>query len=126
MFLSVKVKAAQLCPPLTPWDSPGQNTGVGSLSLLQGILPTQGLNSGSLALQMGTRDYKVVSQKYSVAWRQVQADAGPGQTLAVCRVTAGARVTTRLRGPWPPSSLVGEKRHELLHSVPTKPEVQMG
>ena len=29
-----------------PWNSPGQNTGVGSLSLLQGILPTQGLNSG--------------------------------------------------------------------------------
>ena len=29
-----------------PWNSPGQNTGVGSLSLLQGILPTQGLNPG--------------------------------------------------------------------------------
>ena len=30
----------------SPWNSPGQNTGVGSLSLLQGTLPTQGLNSG--------------------------------------------------------------------------------
>ena len=29
-----------------PWDSPGKNTGVGSLSLLQEIIPTQGLNSG--------------------------------------------------------------------------------
>ena len=29
-----------------PWDSPGQNTGVGSLSLLQGIFPTQGSNPG--------------------------------------------------------------------------------
>ena len=29
-----------------PWNSPGQNTGVGSLSLLQGIFPTQGSNSG--------------------------------------------------------------------------------
>ena len=27
-----------------PWNSPGQNTGVGSLSLLQGTFPTQGLN----------------------------------------------------------------------------------
>ena len=27
-----------------PWNSPGQNTGVGSLSLLQGISPTQGSN----------------------------------------------------------------------------------
>ena len=26
-----------------PWNSPGQNTGVGCLSLLQGIFPTQGL-----------------------------------------------------------------------------------
>ena len=30
----------------SPWRSPGQNTGVGSLSLLQGIFPTQGLNPG--------------------------------------------------------------------------------
>ena len=29
-----------------PWNSPGQNTGVGGLSLLQGIFPTQGLNPG--------------------------------------------------------------------------------
>ena len=28
------------------WNSPGQNTGVGSLSLLQGIFATQGLNPG--------------------------------------------------------------------------------
>ena len=28
----------------SPWNSPGQNTGVGSLSLLQGIFPTQGSN----------------------------------------------------------------------------------
>ena len=31
---------------LSSWNSPGQNTGVGSLSLLQGIFPTQGLNPG--------------------------------------------------------------------------------
>ena len=29
-----------------PWNSLGQNTGVGSLSLLQGIFPTQGENPG--------------------------------------------------------------------------------
>ena len=32
----------------SPWNSPGQNTGVGSCSLLQGIFPTQGLNPGLL------------------------------------------------------------------------------
>ena len=30
----------------SPWNSPCQNTGVGSLSLLQVIFPTQGLNPG--------------------------------------------------------------------------------
>ena len=30
----------------SPWHSPGQNTGVGTLSLLQGIFPTQGSNPG--------------------------------------------------------------------------------
>ena len=30
----------------SPWNSPGQNTGVQSLSLLQRIFPTQGLNPG--------------------------------------------------------------------------------
>ena len=38
-----------LCDPVTytnPWNSPDQNTGVGSLSLLQGFFPTQGSNPG--------------------------------------------------------------------------------
>ena len=45
-----KLKVTQLCPTLrfhglhSPWNSPGRNTGVGSLSLLQGISPTQGSN----------------------------------------------------------------------------------
>ena len=30
----------------SPWNSPGQNTGVGSLSLIQGIFPIQGSNPG--------------------------------------------------------------------------------
>ena len=52
--LKVKVKVTQLCPTLrlhglySPWNSPGQNTGVGSRSLLQGIFPTQGSNPGLL------------------------------------------------------------------------------
>ena len=49
----LKVKVTQSCPTLcpthglyNPWNSPGQNTGVGSLSLFQGIFPTQGSNPG--------------------------------------------------------------------------------
>ena len=42
-----KVNVDQSCLTLyRPWNSPGQNTGVGNLSLLQGIFPTQGLNPG--------------------------------------------------------------------------------
>ena len=40
---SVKVKVTQSCPTVC---KPGQNTGVGSLSLRQGIFPIQGLNPG--------------------------------------------------------------------------------
>ena len=55
LWIKVKVKVTQSC--LTPCDPHGlyssrnslcQNTGVGSLSLLQGIFPTQGLNPGIL------------------------------------------------------------------------------
>lgn len=35
-----------------PWDSPGQNTGVGSLSLLQGDLPSSWIEARSPALQV--------------------------------------------------------------------------
>ena len=63
----VKVKVAQLCPALwhhglySPWNSPGQNTGVGSLSLLQGIFPTQGSNPGLLHCKQNTPQGESVS-----------------------------------------------------------------
>ena len=55
----LKVKVTQWCPTLfdpmdysmdssSPWNSLGQNTGVGSLSLLQGIFQTQESNPGLL------------------------------------------------------------------------------
>ena len=55
-FVTVsEVKVTQSCPTLcdpmdlySPWSSPGQNTGVGSLSLLQGIFPTEGSNPSLL------------------------------------------------------------------------------
>ena len=50
-FLKVKVTQLYLilCDPnvlYSPSNSPGQNTGAGSWSLLQGIFPTHGLNPG--------------------------------------------------------------------------------
>ena len=52
-WFKVKVKVTQSCltfcnPMESPWNFLGQNTGVGSLSLSQGIFPTQESNSGLL------------------------------------------------------------------------------
>ena len=41
-----RVRLLQALGLYSPWNSPGQNTGVGNLSLLQGIFPTQGSNPG--------------------------------------------------------------------------------
>ena len=48
-----EVKVTQLCPTLcdpiySPWNSPGQNTGMGSFFPLQGIFPTHSSNPGFL------------------------------------------------------------------------------
>ena len=47
---SLSVVSDSLWPPglYSLWNSQGQNTGVGSLSLLQGIFPTQGSNPSLL------------------------------------------------------------------------------
>ena len=53
-IVKVKVKVGRSCltlrPPglYSPWNCPGQNTEVGSLSLLQGIFSTQGSNPSLL------------------------------------------------------------------------------
>ena len=75
----------------SPWNSPGQNTGVGSRSLLQGIFPTQGLNPGlphcrgilyQLSHQGSPRILEWVAYLFSRAssWTQ-----GSNQGLLHCR-----------------------------------------
>ena len=50
--IALSERESQSCPTLrshglySPWNSPGQNTGVCNISLLQGIFPTQGSNPG--------------------------------------------------------------------------------
>ena len=57
------------------WNSPGQNPGVGSLSLLQGIFPTQGSNLGLLhcrrilhQLSHQGSDEKALNVKHTLSW----------------------------------------------------------
>ena len=57
-FVHIHLYEIESCPVVSdsllpqglhsPWNSPGQNTGVGSVFLLQGVFPTQGLNPGLL------------------------------------------------------------------------------
>ena len=45
LVMSYSLQPCGLC---SPWNSPGQNTGVGNLFLLQGIFPTRESNQGLL------------------------------------------------------------------------------
>ena len=61
----------------SPWNSPGQDTGVGSLSLLQGIFPTQGSNPGSpLLLIVGGFFTSWATRESITAWaKQISWDS---------------------------------------------------
>ena len=83
----MKVKVVQLCPtlcnPNSPWNSPGQNTGVCNLFLLQGIFPTQGSNPGIFPTQVSC-----IAGRFFTSWAtreawgvyggQTKADVGRG------------------------------------------------
>ena len=76
----------------SPWNSPGQNTGVGSLSFLQGIFPTQGLNPGPCIAgwfftSLATRE----------AWGSFQPRIKLGSPMSPA--LAGGFFTTGLPGP---------------------------
>ena len=68
-----EVKVAQLCPTLcdpmgcSPWNSPGQNTGVGSLSFFQRIFLTQESNQDLLQCR---RILYLLSYQINAPWTQ--------------------------------------------------------
>ena len=70
----------QLHGPYSPWNSPGQNTEVGSLSLLQGIFPTQGSNPGLLhcrqILYQLSQEGKPILSLYSRIWGKKKTTLG--------------------------------------------------
>ena len=63
----------------SPWNSPGQDTGVGSLSLLQAIFPTQETNWGLLHCRWIL--YQLSFQRSP--WKQWAKNWGGGITLVV-------------------------------------------
>ena len=79
---TIKVKVTQLHPSLwDPMDS-GQNTGVGSLSLLQGIFPTQGSNRGLPHCRQVL--YQLNYQKHNYSVHQNHLGGFPGKE-SVCK-----------------------------------------
>ena len=109
------VKVAQACPTLlrphglfvSLWDSPGQNTGVGSHSLLQGIFPIQGLTPDlphcrwilyQLSYQGSPRILEWVAYPFSSRssqprnWTRVSSIAGGFFTSGTTRESLSVRV----------------------------------
>ena len=92
---SPKVKVTQSRPTLwphrlySPWNSLGQNTGVGSLSLLQGIFPTQGSIhiSGWFFTSWATREAQEYGPSWPRNWIGVSCIAGGFFTSWVTRET---------------------------------------
>ena len=119
----------------SPWNSLGQNTGVGSLSLLQGIFPTQGSNPGlpncrqilyQLNHKGSTRILEWVAYPVSSGsswprnWTGVSCIAGRFITNWITREALGlsgwAHVITRLfirgkEGPESQKEMCGQKRN---------------
>ena len=93
--VKVKVMSDSLWPHglYSPWNSPGQNTGVGSLSLLQGIFPTQGSNPSLLHC------------RWILYQRSYQESPGPQRSLRELEVLAA--YTVRGTPPLTQASSVG-------------------
>ena len=66
----------------SPWNSPGQNTGVGFQALLQGIFPTQGSNPGLQNFRWIL--YRLSHQGSPGLWDHKQSDPTEWQAHASC------------------------------------------
>ena len=71
----------------SPWNSPVQNTGLGSLSFLQGIFPTQGSNPG---LPQFRRTLYQLTGDVLKHWLSHSVDPSPDSRATPCWPTVGA------------------------------------
>ena len=129
-----QVRVAQLCPTLCnhmvyrPWNSPGQNTGVHSLSLLHGIFPTRDWVqvshvAGTFFTNWATREARqwLLSIDNVEYWLQGSSKSSPGRysfgtsQIMYSRITFCSSETCRL----PASAPFGE--HWLLWSMQAPP-----
>ena len=111
----------------SPWNSPGQDTGVGSLSLPQGIFLTQRLNPGlphcrQILYQLSHKGSPLTGTKngLSLAWSPQHSSQGlaPGWHHGIVPFNDGHRSRT---GLWPfgfpPSTQLGKGAQGVCCSV---------
>ena len=86
------------------WNSPSQNTGVGSLSLLQGIFPTQGLNPGLPHCRWILYQLSHQGSPRIQEWVAYPFSRGSSQPRNRTRISciAGRSLPTELPGKHPP------------------------
>ena len=95
-----------LCNPMdciVQWNSPGQNTGVGSLSLLQGIcLPNPGIKPRSPALQVDSLPAEPQGSPRILEWVAYPFSRGSSRSRNRTRVSciAGGFFTNRARNKY--------------------------
>ena len=84
----------------SPWDSPGQNTGAGSLSLLQGIFPVQELNPALLHCRQILYQLSHEGSPRILEWVAYPFSSGSFQPRNRTRVSciAGGSLPTELWG----------------------------
>ena len=110
-----EMKVAPLCPTLcdpvdytySPWNSPGQNTEVGSLSLLQGIFPTQGSNPGPSALRVDSLPAEPQGKPRILEWVAYSFSSGSFQL----GIELGSPA---LQGDYLPTELPEKPREEII------------
>ena len=87
--------------PLSPWDFPGKNTGVGCCFLLQGIFPTQRSNLHLLYFLGGFFTTELhdshISYSLPMNWRKCQLLLGTNQ---LCLVPVPCKKSVGFLGSW--------------------------
>ena len=71
----------------SPWNSPGQNTGVGSLSLFQGIFPIQGSNPGLPHCRQILYQLSYKGSPRILEWIAYPFSSGSSQSRGLIRVS---------------------------------------
>ena len=102
------MKVTRLCPTLCdpmdcPWNSPGQNTGVGSHSLHQGIFPTHGIEPRSPTLQADSLPAEPPGKPY-VTYDYLYSRQRIEKRLWLCKKSpepkSRASLEVKVRGLW--------------------------